>query len=142
MNDLTPAEIEALARLMGNPFNSDTLPKESSTQQEQKFLQTEPTKTTVSKAQFLQLEEEKPAQPQSKQENDSFSSVQVKIEVVLGRTKMPIKSLLQLHEGSVLPLDKLAGEPVEILANGTKIALGEVVIINHNFGVKILRIAE
>ncbi|MFN4245509.1 MAG: flagellar motor switch protein FliN [Brevinematia bacterium] len=68
--------------------------------------------------------------------------VPVQITVELGRTKMLVKEVLQLGEGSVVELDKLAGEPVDVLVNGKLIAKGEVVVIEENFGVRITEIVN
>jgi flagellar motor switch protein FliN/FliY len=57
--------------------------------------------------------------------------------VELGRTKMLIKDILQLGQGSVVELDKLAGEPMEILVNNKLIAKGEVVVVNEKFGIRL-----
>ncbi|TCW38680.1 flagellar motor switch protein FliN/FliY [Thermohydrogenium kirishiense] len=64
------------------------------------------------------------------------------VTVELGRTKKLIKDILELNEGSIIELDKLAGEPVDILVNGKFIAKGEVVVIDENFGVRILDIVK
>jgi flagellar motor switch protein FliN/FliY len=58
----------------------------------------------------------------------------------LGKTSLPVKDILSLGEGSILELDKLAGEPVDIKANGVLIAKGEVVVIDENFGVRVTEI--
>ncbi|RJQ45433.1 MAG: flagellar motor switch protein FliN [Nitrospiraceae bacterium] len=63
--------------------------------------------------------------------------IPVEITVQLGRTKMLIKELLQLGQGSVVELEKLAGEPMEILANSRLVARGEVVVVNEKFGVRL-----
>lgn len=63
--------------------------------------------------------------------------VPMKVHVELGRTKMLINDLLQLGQGSVIELDKLAGEPMEILINDKLVALGEVVVVNEKFGVRL-----
>ncbi|UCD35201.1 MAG: flagellar motor switch protein FliN [Nitrospiraceae bacterium] len=63
--------------------------------------------------------------------------IPVEITVQLGRAKMLIKELLQLGQGSVVELEKLAGEPMEILANNRLIARGEVVVVNEKFGVRL-----
>ena len=63
--------------------------------------------------------------------------VPLKVSVELGRTKMLINDLLQLGQGSVIELDKLAGEPMEILINDKMVALGEVVVVNEKFGVRL-----
>lgn len=68
--------------------------------------------------------------------------VPVQVTVELGRTKMLVKEILQLGEGSVVELDKLAGEPVDVLVNGKLIAKGEVVVIEENFGVRITEIVN
>lgn len=68
---------------------------------------------------------------------DFILDVPLKVNVELGRTKVLIKELLQLGQGSVLELDKLAGEPLEILVNGKVIARGECVVVNEKFGVRL-----
>lgn len=68
---------------------------------------------------------------------DFILDVPLKVSVELGRTKVLIKELLQLGQGSVLELDKLAGEPLEILVNGKIVARGECVVVNEKFGVRI-----
>lgn len=55
----------------------------------------------------------------------------------LGRTKIPIKHILQLAQGSVIELDGLAGEPMDVLVNGYLIAQGEVVVVNDKFGIRL-----
>lgn len=73
---------------------------------------------------------------------DLILDVPLEISVVLGRTKKDIKDILNLGTGSLVELDKLAEEPVEILVNGKKIAYGEVVVIDENFGVRITGIVS
>lgn len=63
--------------------------------------------------------------------------IPVKMTVELGRTKMTIKELLRLSQGSVVSLDGLAGEPLDILINGYLIAQGEVVVVSDKFGIRI-----
>lgn len=67
-------------------------------------------------------------------------SLQVSIE--LGRTKMLIKDILELQRGSVIELEKLASEPVDIIVNGKKVAEGEVVVIEKHFGIRITSLIE
>ena len=55
----------------------------------------------------------------------------------VGATKIPIRNLLQLNQGSVVELDRLAGEPLDVLVNGTLIAHGEVVMVNDKFGIRL-----
>ncbi len=64
------------------------------------------------------------------------------VSVELGRTRMQIKELLQLGQGSVVELEKLAGEPMEVIVNGKLIARGEVVVVNEKFGVRLTDIVS
>ena len=73
----------------------------------------------------------------SLQDIDLIMDIPVKLTVELGRTKMTIKELLRLTQGSVVALDGLAGEPLDILINGYLIAQGEVVGVNDKYGVRI-----
>ena len=68
---------------------------------------------------------------------DLILDIPVQLEVQLGRTKIAIKNLLQLAQGSVVELDGLAGEPMEVLVNGCLIAQGEVVVVNDKFGIRL-----
>lgn len=68
---------------------------------------------------------------------DFILEIPVQLTVELGRTKIPIKNLLQLAQGSVVELDGLAGEPMDVLVNGCLIAQGEVVVVNDKFGIRL-----
>ena len=68
---------------------------------------------------------------------DFILDIPLKVSVELGRTSLIIKDLLQLGQGSVLELDKLAGEPLEVLVNGKLVARGEVVVVNEKFGIRL-----
>jgi flagellar motor switch protein FliN/FliY len=68
---------------------------------------------------------------------DFILDIPVLLTVELGRTKITIKNLLQLAQGSVVELDGLAGEPMDVLVNGCLIAQGEVVVVNDKFGVRL-----
>jgi flagellar motor switch protein FliN/FliY len=70
-------------------------------------------------------------------ELDMILDIPVQISVELGRTKITIKNLLQLAHGSVVELDAMAGEPMDVLVNGTLIAQGEVVVVNDKFGIRL-----
>ncbi|CRH76153.1 Flagellar motor switch protein FliN [Chlamydia trachomatis] len=63
--------------------------------------------------------------------------IPLQVTVELGRTKRSVKDILELSSGSIIELDKLAGEPVDILVNSRLIAKGEVVVIDENFGVRV-----
>ncbi|WP_417071111.1 flagellar motor switch protein FliN [Niveibacterium terrae] len=68
---------------------------------------------------------------------DMILDIPVQITVELGRTKLSIRNLLQLAHGSVVELEALAGEPMDVLVNGTLIAQGEVVVVNDKFGIRL-----
>ena len=75
-------------------------------------------------------------------ELDMILDIPVQITVELGRTKITIKNLLQLAHGSVVELDAMAGEPMDVLVNGTLIAQGEVVVVNDKFGIRLTDIVN
>lgn len=68
---------------------------------------------------------------------DLILDIPVQLAVELGRTRISIRNLLQLAHGSVVELDALAGEPLDVLVNGTLIAQGEVVVVNDKFGIRL-----
>ncbi|MCF8150273.1 MAG: flagellar motor switch protein FliN [Burkholderiaceae bacterium] len=68
---------------------------------------------------------------------DMIMDIPVALTVELGRTKISIRNLLQLAHGSIVELDGLAGEPMDVLINGTLIAQGEVVVVNDKFGIRL-----
>jgi flagellar motor switch protein FliN/FliY len=71
---------------------------------------------------------------------DALGDVELDLRIELGRTELLIDEVLQLKEGSVVPLDKLAGDPVDILVNGRLVARGEVLVLNDNFCVRVAEI--
>jgi flagellar motor switch protein FliN/FliY len=114
-----------------NTFVQDELPPRNEVKKHQ-----EPP-ANVQKAQFAPLTQLSPGE---KQNINLILDVPLEISVVLGRTKKTIKEILELGTGSLVELEKMTEEPVEILVNGKKVALGEVVVINENFGVRITSI--
>jgi len=68
---------------------------------------------------------------------DLILDIPVQLTVELGRTKIPIRHILQIAQGSVVELDGLAGEPMDVLVNGCLIAQGEVVVVNEKFGIRL-----
>jgi flagellar motor switch protein FliN/FliY len=66
-----------------------------------------------------------------------LSEVPVEVTVEMGRTRMTVGETLELHQGSIIPLNRMAGEPVDLLVNGTLIAHGEVVVIDEQFGLRV-----
>jgi flagellar motor switch protein FliN/FliY len=84
---------------------------------------------------FEELNEQRPAGPP--RDLEFLLDIPLTVSVELGRTRMMIHDLLQLGQGSVVELDKLAGEPMEIYVNNRLIARGEVVVVNEKFGVRL-----
>jgi len=71
-----------------------------------------------------------------------LENIEVKLTVEVGSTEMKIKDLLKLNEGSVVELERLAGDPLDILANGVNIARGEVVMVGERFGVRFTEVTN
>lgn len=89
----------------------------------------------VEKARFTDFTA--PADSGQKNDIDFILDIPVQLTVELGRTKIAIKNLLQLAQGSVVELDGMAGEPMDVLVNGCLIAQGEVVVVNDKFGIRL-----
>jgi flagellar motor switch protein FliN len=91
----------------------------------------------VERAHFQNLRAESGA-PGSEDANiEVMLDVPVAISMEIGRATVSIRNLLQLNQGSVIELDRLAGEPLDVLVNGTLIAHGEVVVVNEKFGIRL-----
>ena len=91
-------------------------------------------------AQFDDLNAEAPAQTAESSGDlnlDVILDVPVTLSMEVGRTRIPIRNLLQLNQGSVVELDREAGEPLDVFVNGTLIAHGEVVVVNDKFGIRL-----
>jgi flagellar motor switch protein FliN/FliY len=88
------------------------------------------------KAQFGQLKNDNKANGEDVN-LDVILDIPVTLSVEIGRTRQTIRNLLQLNQGSVVELDRLAGEPMDVLVNGTLIAHGEIVVVNEKFGIRL-----
>ncbi|QHJ13605.1 Flagellar motor switch protein FliN [Paraglaciecola mesophila] len=88
-------------------------------------------------ADFDELEEDKEITPAEKRKLDTILDIPVTISMEVGRSHISIRNLLQLNQGSVVELDRVAGEPLDVLVNGTLIAHGEVVVVNDKFGIRL-----
>lgn len=88
------------------------------------------------------MEAQTPRNGDSARRLDLLLDVPLEVNVELGRTRMTIQDLLQLAPGSVIELDKVAGEPLDILVNGRLVARGEAVVVNDKFGVRITDIVS
>ncbi|MGY6277678.1 flagellar motor switch protein FliN [Methylomonas sp. MgM2] len=90
-------------------------------------------------AEFPNLDDH-PQKPQGNADEvklDVILDVPVTMSLEIGRTKINIRNLLQLNQGSVVELDRFAGEPMDVLVNGTLVAHGEVVVVNDKFGIRL-----
>ena len=75
--------------------------------------------------------------PEATKNLELVMDIPIQLTVELGRTKMPIRNLLQLAQGSVVELNELAGEPLDVFVNGCLVAQGEVVVVNEKFGIRL-----
>ena len=80
--------------------------------------------------------------PREKSSIDMLMDVPMNVKIELGRTKMSVEDILSLGEGSVVELDKLAGDPVDVLVNDKLVARGEVMVVDDNFSVRITEIIK
>ena len=89
------------------------------------------------RADFQEFENETPQSGMGDANLDMILDIPVTIAVEIGRSKITINNLLKLNQGSIVELDRLAGEPMDVLVNGTLIAHGEIVVVNEKFGVRL-----
>ena len=130
-SDVNPEELETVAEpAIETPSIQEDAPK------------AEESTVTVQPVQFASFEDlDQVAGPQNQNLN-ILLDVKLQLTVELGRTELPIKKVLELTKGSIVTLNKAAGEPVELYANGKLIAYGEVVVIEDNFGLRITHITD
>lgn len=103
---------------------------------------TEEGPVTVQSIKFASFEDLNQTQGETNKNLDILMDIKLQLTVELGRTELPIKKVLELTRGSIIELEKVAGEPVELYANGKLIANGEVVVIEDNFGLRITSITD
>lgn len=100
------------------------------------------TTVTVQPIKFASFEDLSQTQGEINKNLEILMDIKLQMTVELGRTELPIKKVLELTRGSIIELEKVAGEPVELYANGKLVAHGEVVVIEDNFGLRITSITE
>ncbi|GMM68420.1 MAG: flagellar motor switch protein FliN [Pseudomonadota bacterium] len=91
----------------------------------------------VQVAELDELQDDAPITQEEKKKLDTILDIPVTISMEVGRSQISIRNLLQLNQGSVVELDRVAGEPLDVLVNGTLIAHGEVVVVNDKFGIRL-----
>ncbi|HHX24028.1 MAG: flagellar motor switch phosphatase FliY [Tepidanaerobacteraceae bacterium] len=138
----SPDEVlpEDVKEEMVDEFSTDNVQRDEIIQNKQKQEPLTPArpKITVNPVEFEVFEQE----PETVQSSsiDLILDVSLEVTVELGRTEKTIKEILELSHGTIIELDKIAGEPVDILVNGKLVAKGEVVVVDENFGVRITEI--
>lgn len=94
-------------------------------------------KSTISDIQFPNLKEDAAG---AKLETNIFSNIPVTVSVELGRSQISLKEVFELTEGSIIELDRLVGEPLDLVVNGQIVAQGEVVAIDNNYGLRVTNV--
>lgn len=97
---------------------------------------------TVQPVEFAQFDSSSQTYGEENKNLDLLLDIKLQLTVELGRCELPVKKVLELTRGSIIELDKIAGEPVELFANGKLVAYGEVVVIDDNFGLRITSITD
>ncbi len=129
MNDETTTEDDwgaALAQQAAAEGGGEAVEAEPATQEED-----------YQRADFQDLHDEGSGQSLGDGNLEMILDIPVNVAVEIGRSKITISNLLKLNQGSVVELDRLAGEPMDVLVNGTLIAHGEVVVVNEKFGIRL-----
>lgn len=91
----------------------------------------------VKPAELEEFSSDQPISAEERRKLDAILDIPVTITMEVGRSQISIRNLLQLNQGSVVELDRVAGEPLDVLVNGTLIAHGEVVVVNDKFGIRL-----
>lgn len=97
---------------------------------------------TVQPVEFMSFDEDEKIYGPENKNLEMLLDIKLELTVELGRCELPIKKILELTRGSIIELDKIAGEPVSLFANGKHVANGEVVVIEDNFGLRITSIID
>lgn len=97
---------------------------------------------TIQPVEFMSFDNDEKIVGEENKNLEMLLDVKLELTVELGRCELPIKKILELTRGSIIELDKIAGEPVSLYANGKHIANGEVVVIEDNFGLRITNIID
>ena len=101
-----------------------------------------PGQPDYSRAQFGDLQPDGSGEPRGEVGLELILDVGVTVALEVGRTRLSVRDLLQLSQGSILELDRLAGEPLDVLVNGVRVARGEVVVVNDKFGIRLLEVVS
>jgi len=139
-------EVEAVAEEIAEAITEEVVEEISEAEAPKAKAQQKDTETTgtvtVQPVQFASFEDLSQTQGESNKNLEILMDIKLQLTVELGRTELPIKKVLELTRGSIIELEKVAGEPVELYANGKLVAHGEVVVIEDNFGLRITSITD
>jgi flagellar motor switch protein FliN/FliY len=131
---------KGIVKLMTEGFKETKPPVNENKRHEPEKRSEKVEEIPVQRAEFSAFEKPEPVgRPRN---IDLILDVPIEVSAILGRTRKTIKEILELNNGSLIELDKLVEEPVEILVNGKMVAQGEVVVVNENFGVRITNIVS
>ncbi len=127
-----------------SPAEFENFDKEAEPEEHEEEIEEKPDPNTVmvQPVQFASFEDLDQVQGPQNQNLNILLDVKLQLSVELGKAELPIKKVLELTKGSIVTLNKAAGEPVELYANGKLIAFGEVVVIEDNFGLRITHITD
>ncbi|MGI6707464.1 MAG: flagellar motor switch phosphatase FliY [Clostridia bacterium] len=132
---------QSQAQISTNPGGSNPLYEEALTQRQQRGIPASSSKVNVQPVSFQSFDEEE--DPRSDRDNiDLIMDVPLRVTVEVGKARKTVREILELSAGSIIELDKLAGDPVDILVNGKLVAKGEVVVIDDSFGVRVTDIVS
>jgi flagellar motor switch protein FliN/FliY len=102
----------------------------------------EPKTAAVARAQFGDLGPAAAAAPGQEMNLNLILDVSLTLALEVGRARMSVRDLLQLAPGAVVELDRMAGEPLDVLVNGVRVARGEVVVVNEKFGIRLIEVVS
>ncbi len=102
----------------------------------------DPKSAAIARAQFNDLGPSAGNGAKGEMNLNLILDVAVTIALEVGRARMPVRELLQLAPGAIVELDRLAGEPLDVLVNGVRIARGEVVVVNEKFGIRLTEVVS
>ena len=134
--------VENIGEAASKPAEFENFDEETTAEEPEEEQKPDPNTVTVQPVQFASFEDLDQVQGPQNQNLNILLDVKLQLSVELGKAELPIKKVLELTKGSIVTLNKAAGEPVELYANGKLIAFGEVVVIEDNFGLRITHITD
>ncbi len=139
-----PSEAENSLQDNASNYNFDDMQGQAINQQEVPLDTTSSSDdpVTVRPVEFTQFDSYTPTNTDTNKNLELLMDIKLELTVELGRCQLPVKKVLELTRGSIIELDKVAGESVELYANGKHVANGEVVVIEDNFGLRITSITD